>query len=100
MDAGGRIGTSDLLKRLIRMRLPVATDQKVGGSSPSERAQVRGPLPDPEGAFLLLLGATLGATGKYQPPNGARLLHLSLTLLPGELHAWEWRIRPGEYGRE
>ena len=41
------------------MCLPVATDQKVGGSSPSERAQVRGPLPDSEGAFLLLLGATL-----------------------------------------
>ena len=50
------------------------TDQKVGGSSPSERAQVKGPLPDPEGAFLLLLGATLGATGTYQPPNSARLI--------------------------
>jgi len=25
--------------------VPVATDQKVGGSSPSERAQVKGPLP-------------------------------------------------------
>ena len=37
-DAGGRMGTSDLLKQLVRMRLPVATDQKVGGSSPSERA--------------------------------------------------------------
>ena len=60
---------SDLLKQLASLRLPVATDQKVGGSSPSERAQVRGPLPDPEGAFLLLLGATLGATGTYQPPN-------------------------------
>ena len=28
----------------------------------------------PEGAFLLLLGATLGATGTYQPPNSARLI--------------------------
>jgi hypothetical protein len=34
---------------------PTPTDQKVGGSSPSERAQVRGPYPHPEGAFLLLL---------------------------------------------
>jgi len=41
----------------------LATDQKVGGSSPSERAHVRGPLADPEGAFLVLLGATPGATG-------------------------------------
>jgi hypothetical protein len=38
VDAGGRVGTSDLLKQLVRRRLPVATDQKVGGSSPSERA--------------------------------------------------------------
>jgi hypothetical protein len=37
-------------------------------------AQVRGPLPDPEGAFLLLLAATLGATGTSQPPNRARLI--------------------------
>lgn len=29
VDAGGCIGTSDLLKQLIRMRLPLATDQKV-----------------------------------------------------------------------
>ena len=28
VDAGGRTGISDLLKPLIRMRLPVATDQK------------------------------------------------------------------------
>ena len=53
---------------------PTPTDQKVGGSSPSERAQVRGPLPDSEGAFLLLLGATLGATGTCQPPNRALLI--------------------------
>jgi hypothetical protein len=44
-DADGRIGTSDLLEQLVRRRLPVATDQKVGGSSPSERAQVKGRLP-------------------------------------------------------
>ncbi len=37
-DAGGRTRTSNLLKQLVRRRLPVATDQKVGGSSPSERA--------------------------------------------------------------
>ena len=30
VDAGGRIGTSDLLKRLVRLRLPLATDLKVG----------------------------------------------------------------------
>ena len=29
VDAGGRIGTSDLVKQLVRLRLPVATDQKV-----------------------------------------------------------------------
>ena len=52
----------------------LATDQKVGGSSPSERAQVKGPLPDPEGAFLVPLGATLGATGTRQPPNRARVI--------------------------
>ena len=45
----------------------LTTDQKVGGSSPSERAQVRGPLPDSEGAFLIFLGATL------EPP--ARISH-------------------------
>ena len=38
VDAGGRIGTSDLLKQLVRLCVPVTTDQKVGGSSPSERA--------------------------------------------------------------
>ena len=37
-DADGRIWMRDLLKRLIRNLLPVTTDQKVGGSSPSERA--------------------------------------------------------------
>ena len=42
-DAGGRIGTSDLLKQLVRLRLPVTTDQKVGGSSPSERARSKVP---------------------------------------------------------
>jgi hypothetical protein len=41
---------------------PTSTDLKVGGSSPSERAQLRGPLPAPQGAFLVLVGATLGAT--------------------------------------
>jgi len=74
VDADGRVGIGDLLKQLVRLRVPVATDQKVGGSSPSERAQVKGPLADPEGAFLLLLVATLGATGTYQPPNSARLI--------------------------
>jgi hypothetical protein len=29
VDAGGRAGTSDLLKQLVTMRLPVTTDQKV-----------------------------------------------------------------------
>jgi hypothetical protein len=32
----------DLLKQLVRMCLPITTDQKVGGSSPSERAQLSG----------------------------------------------------------
>jgi hypothetical protein len=39
------------------------TDQKVGGSNPFERAQLTGPLPASRGAFLIPLGATLGATG-------------------------------------
>ena len=38
VDAGGRTRMGDLPKYLIRVRLPVTTDQKVGGSSPSERA--------------------------------------------------------------
>ena len=50
-DRNGRSRTMCLLLR-----------QKVGGSSPSERAQVRGTLPDPEEAFPLLARATLGAT--------------------------------------
>ena len=43
------------------------TDQKVGGSSPSERAQVRGPFPLPEGALLLTLLLTAGTLdgGRY-----------------------------------
>jgi hypothetical protein len=28
VDAGGRIGMSDLLKQLVRLRVPVTTDQK------------------------------------------------------------------------
>jgi hypothetical protein len=40
-DGGGRMGTSDLLKQLVRVCLPRTTDQKVGGSSPSERASER-----------------------------------------------------------
>jgi hypothetical protein len=31
VDAGGRTGTSDLLKQLVTLLLPVATDQKVVG---------------------------------------------------------------------
>jgi hypothetical protein len=68
------IGPAHGQRRTVLDEVPTPTDQKVGSSSPSERAQVRGPLPDPEGAFLLLLGATLGATGTYQPPNSARLI--------------------------
>jgi hypothetical protein len=49
------------------------TDQKVGSSSPSERARSEAPY-QMERAFLLLLGATLGATGIHQPPNSARLI--------------------------
>ena len=87
VDAGGRAGMSDLLKQLASLRLPVATDQKVGGSSPSQRAQVRGPLPDPEGAFLLLLGAMLGATCACQPPNSRHLrLCLPYPMLPEPGH--------------
>jgi len=32
------------------------TDQKVGGSSPSERVQLTGPLPTRQGAFSLSMG--------------------------------------------
>ena len=38
VDAGGRIGTSDLVKQLVRLRLPVATDQKVRVQSASAGA--------------------------------------------------------------
>jgi hypothetical protein len=71
------------------------TDQKVGGSSPSERAQLRGPLPDPEGAFLLLLGARLGATGTYQPPNSARLIDSAAARLVCPLLRIKWSL-PGD----
>ena len=50
-----------------------STDQKVGGSSPSERAQLTG-VARPATGFLVALGATLGATGTRQPPNRARLI--------------------------
>jgi hypothetical protein len=52
----------------------LATDQKVGGSSPSERAQLTSPLPDPAAGFFVALGATLGATDTRQPPNRARVI--------------------------
>jgi hypothetical protein len=39
VDAEGRTGIGDLLEQLVRVLLPVATDQKVGSSSPSERAR-------------------------------------------------------------
>jgi len=49
------------------------TDQKVGGSSPSERAQVNGPYPFRGGAFLVSVGAMLGAT-TADPGAAARWL--------------------------
>ena len=36
MDAGGRIGISDLLKQLVRLRLPVTTDQKAANTGQRE----------------------------------------------------------------
>jgi len=53
----------------------LATDQKVGGSSPSERAQVNGPFPHRTGAFLVPLGATLGAMRLDEPPDRARVIN-------------------------
>ncbi len=52
----------------------LATDQKVGGSSPSERAQVTGPYPLRGGVFFVPLGAMLGATAADPGPNSARLM--------------------------
>ncbi len=49
----------------------VSTDQKVGGSSPSERAQLKGPYPPREGAFFMPLGAMLGAISADPGPNSA-----------------------------
>src|SRR5215469_16278903 len=49
----------------------LTTDQKVGGSSPSERAQVNGPYPLLGGAFFVPLGAMLGATAAGSGPNSA-----------------------------
>src|SRR5260221_9744440 len=40
----------------------LTTDQKVGGSSPSERAQLTSPSPRAEGLFLRVREATPGAT--------------------------------------
>ena len=57
------------------MRVTQSTDQKVGGSSPSERAQLSGPFPHRTGAFLVLLGATLGAIGEDGPPDRARVIN-------------------------
>ena len=42
--ARDRYSPHQQLKRPSATVLPLATDQKVGGSSPSERAQVNGPL--------------------------------------------------------
>jgi hypothetical protein len=51
-----------------------STDQKAGGSSPSERAQVTGPYPVRGGAFLVPVGATLGAAAANMGPNIAWLV--------------------------
>src|SRR2546430_10297387 len=48
-------------------------DQKVGGSSPSERAQVRGPLPARQRAFCRL-GSHAGSHVHISAPNRARLI--------------------------
>src|SRR5437016_5590104 len=46
----------------LQVRAALSTDQKVGGSSPSERAQVTGPYPLRGGVFFVPVGAMLGAT--------------------------------------
>jgi hypothetical protein len=50
------------------------TDQKAGGSSPSERAQVTGPCPVRGGVFLGPVGAMLGAKAAGSVPNSAWLM--------------------------
>ena len=66
------------------------TDQKVGGSSPSERAQVNGPYPFRGGAFLVSVGAMLGAT--TADPGAARWL---ARLDPATTAEGPWRGRGG-----
>jgi hypothetical protein len=56
------------------VRVTQSTDQKAGGSSPSERAQVTGPYPLLGGAFFVPLGAMLGATSAGSVPNSAWLM--------------------------
>ena len=64
MDNGGRIWTSLILLRIRRLGV------RVPPSAPRSQAPYR----DPEGAFLVPLGATLGATGTCQLPDGARVI--------------------------
>jgi hypothetical protein len=50
------------------------TDLKVGGSSPSERAQITGSYTLRGGAFSVSLGAILGATATGSRPKSAPLI--------------------------
>ena len=56
------------------MRVTQSTDQKVGGSSPSERAQLTGPLPVtgvPFGLPQPVKAAPLRGTAARPPPGSA-----------------------------
>ena len=49
-------------------------DQNGWAPNLSERAQLSGPFTHLRGTFLVPLGATLGATSAFRPPNRARLM--------------------------
>jgi hypothetical protein len=55
------IGPGDRHSWTVLDDLPMPTDQKVGGSSPSERAQVKGLCPPRDGAFAVSSGAVWSA---------------------------------------
>jgi hypothetical protein len=59
--------------------MPVATDQKVGGSSPSERAQLRGPFGLAAVAFLLTDLLTMSVSAVWT--ERAKMSAASATLI-------------------
>jgi len=68
-DRNGRSWTMRPLLRIRRLGVRVPPSART-----SERAQVTGLFPHQARAFLVSLGATLGATGDAEPPNRARLI--------------------------